>query len=921
MEERNWHALENDLVIHSLRTDRFQGLTGKEVKHRLDTIGFNELIEKPKASVWKMLAEQFEDFMVLVLLGATLVSAFLGEYSDAITIMAIVVTNAILGFVQEFKAEKSMEALKQLTAPTSRVIRGGIEQRISARELVPGDLIILEAGDRLAADGRLVEAINLEVEESALTGESVPVRKNADKLFAPETGLGDRRNMVYVGTSVTRGRGLAAIIATGMSTEMGRIAGMIQEVEEEDTPLQRRLDQLGKYLVWGCLGVCGVVVATGVLRGESVFLMAMSGISLAVAAIPEGLPAIVTVALALGVQRMIKRNAIVRKLPAVETLGCTTVICSDKTGTLTQNEMTVRKIYTSKGVFLLSGRGYDPRGQFFLGEQEFDPRKDKSVHLALTIGTLCNNSTLVQNGVSVTGLWRKMTGRETQQWCINGDPTEGALVVAGAKASLWRDQLEKEQMRIAENPFESDRKRMSVVYKNQAGSKMVYVKGAPDTILDLCSHIYENGKEVPLTAEWRAKIVATNDEMANDALRVLGTAYKRLSDNAADFTCDEIERNLVFVGLAGMIDPPREEVKHAIEVCKCAGIKTAMITGDHKNTALAIAKELNMVDEEGKAITGAELECLSDAELEKISNSILVYARVSPTHKLRIVRALKRAGHIVAMTGDGVNDAPAIKEADIGIAMGKTGTEVTKEASAMVLADDNFATIVAAVEEGRGIYDNIRKFIRYLLACNIGEVLTMFLAALAGLPLPILPIQILWVNLVTDGLPAMALGVEPTDRDIMYRAPRHPQESIFSRGLKNKIIWRGVQIGISTVGIFVATLYLKGDLAFARTMAFTTLVISQLIYVFDCKSETRSIYDTNLFNNIYLVAAVLCSFMMQVCVLYVPFFQSCFNTVPLTVTDWGMVFLVAGWTFIVGYGRRILFGYSPKRVLYNKYNV
>lgn len=910
--EENWHALDKDSVISLLKTDQFAGLSAHEFQSRLAALGYNELVEKQKTPLWKMLLTQFQDFMVLVLLGATLVSAFLGEYSDAVTIMAIVVVNAILGFVQEYRAEKSLEALKQLTAPFSRVIRGGIEQKVPARELVPGDIIVIEAGDRLPADGRLIEAVNLEIEEAALTGESVPVRKTADRVYTWDTGLGDQKNMVFVGTSVTRGRGIAVLTATGMGTEMGRIAGMIQAAEEQDTPLQRRLDQLGKYLVWGCLGVCGVVVLTGIVRGESIFLMAMSGISLAVAAIPEGLPAIVTVALALGVQRMIKRNAIVRKLPAVETLGCTTVICSDKTGTLTQNEMTVRKIFTSAGVVCLSGSGYDPRGQFLRGKQEFNPRGDKALYWTLLIGILCNNSKVAQDGSSLAGLWRKATGKQAPQWSVHGDPTEGALAVAGAKANLWREQLEKEQIRIAENPFESERKCMSVVYKNLAGSKTAYVKGAPDTIVNLCSYLFIGGKEIPLHDQWKEKILAANDEMASEALRVLGMAYKRMPDNRTDFSAEEVERGLTFVGLAGMIDPPREEVKQAIAVCRKAGIKTVMITGDHRNTALAIARELNMAEEAGKALSGAELEQLSDAELGKTIAKVSVFARVSPTHKLRIVRALKQAGHIVAMTGDGVNDAPAVKEADIGIAMGKTGTEVTKEASAMVLADDNFATIVAAVEEGRGIYDNIRKFIRYLLACNIGEVLTMFIATLAGLPIPILPIQILWVNLVTDGLPAMALGVEPIDADIMCRTPRHPRESVFSRGLKRKIIWRGVQIGLSTVGVFLAALYTRDNMDLARTMAFTTLVVSQLMYVFDCKSEIRSIFETNICNNMYLIAAVCCSLSMQLMVIYIPFLQVCFNTVPLDFADWAIVLLVSGWTFITGYARRLLGGHTCK---------
>lgn len=915
--EENWHALDEASVIRLLKTNQFEGLSSREFQNRLAALGYNELAEKQKTPLWRMLLTQFQDFMVLVLLGATLVSAFLGEYSDAVTIMAIVVVNAILGFAQEYRAEKSLEALKQLTAPYSRVIRGGIEQKVPARELVPGDIIVIEAGDRLPADGRLIEAVNLEIEEAALTGESVPVRKVADRVYAWDTGLGDQKNMVFVGTSVTRGRGLAVITATGMGTEMGRIAGMIQGAEEQDTPLQRRLDQLGKYLVWGCLGVCGVVVLTGIFRGESIFLMAMSGISLAVAAIPEGLPAIVTVALALGVQRMIKRNAIVRKLPAVETLGCTTVICSDKTGTLTQNEMTVRKIFTSAGISCLSGSGYDPRGQFLRGEQELNPRGDKALYQTLLIGTLCNNSKVAQDGTSLAGLWRKATGKNTPQWSVHGDPTEGALAVAGAKANLWREQLEKEQVRIAENPFESERKCMSVVYKNLAGSKTAYVKGAPDTIVNLCSYLFIEGKEIPLNDLWKEKILAANDEMASEALRVLGMAYKRMPDNRTDFSAEEVERGLTFVGLAGMIDPPREEVKQAIAVCRRAGIKTVMITGDHKNTALAIARELNMAEEAGKVLSGAELEQLSDAELGKTVDTVSVFARVSPSHKLRIVRALKQAGHIVAMTGDGVNDAPAVKEADIGVAMGKTGTEVTKEASAMVLADDNFATIVAAVEEGRGIYDNIRKFIRYLLACNIGEVLTMFIATLAGLPIPILPIQILWVNLVTDGLPAMALGIEPIDEDIMCRMPRHPRESVFSRGLKRKIIWRGIQIGISTVGVFLVALYMRDNMALARTMAFTTLVVSQLMYVFDCKSEIRSIFETNICNNMYLIAAVCCSLSMQLMVIYIPLLQVCFNTVPLNFADWAIVLLVSGWTFITGYARRLL-GCRTRKMSYMK---
>ncbi|HEY3426942.1 MAG TPA: HAD-IC family P-type ATPase, partial [Negativicutes bacterium] len=791
MEIDKWYARTVEETLAFWQTDQHEGLSSAEAKNRLHKFGYNEIQEKEKMPWWKQFLAQFQDFMVLVLLAATLISAFLGEYADAVTIMAIVILNAILGFIQEYRAEQSMQALKKLSAPTARVFRNGVLQQIPARELVPGDLMVLESGDKLAADGRLLTVQNMEVEEAALTGESLPVRKLADKQYSEDSSLGDRKNMVYTGTSVTRGRGKALVCATGMSTEVGYIAGMIQDTKQESTPLEQRLEYLGRWLVWGCLLICIIMVITGVAKGEPLFLMCMTGISLAVAAIPEGLPAIVTVALALGVQRMIKRNAIVRKLPAVETLGCTTVICSDKTGTLTQNAMTVQKIFTENGIYEITGIGYDIKGDFLFNKQEFDSNKDKSLQDCLKISVLCNNSILKHNNVGITGLWRN----NSKPWSIEGDPTEGSLVVAAAKAGIWRTELEKSQQRIAEIPFESERRRMSVVYQQQ-DSYMLYVKGAPDTILELCRYYNNGSKEMPLTADRLASILAANDQMTSQALRVLAVAYRKISKRQAEQLDESIENELVFAGLLGMIDPPREEVKQALSLCKQAGIKTLMITGDHRNTAVAIAKELQMFKEDANlALTGKELDSLNDRELANMVNKVTVYARVSPAHKLRIVQALKKNGHIVAMTGDGVNDAPAIKEADIGISMGLTGTDVSKEAAAMVLADDNFATIVAAVEEGRGIYDNIRKFIRYLLSCNLGEVLTMFVAALLGLPLPLLPVQVLWVNLVTDGLPAMALGVDPNDHTIMQRPPRNPRESLFSRGLSGKIIWRGLQIG------------------------------------------------------------------------------------------------------------------------------
>lgn len=899
-----WYTRTAQETIDFWRTDQYDGLTSSEVKSRIAEFGYNEMLEKQKTVWWKQFFAQFQDFMVLVLLAATLISAFLGEYADSATILAIVLVNAILGFVQEHRAEKSMEALKTMVAPMAHVIRNGILQKIAAREMVPGDIMVLESGDKIAADARLIDIQSIEADEATLTGESLPVRKVVDKQYGENSSLGDRKNMVYAGTSIIKGRGKAVVCATGMSTEVGLIADMIQDVKQESTPLEQRLESLGRWLVWGCLIICIIVVITGVLKGEPLFLMCMAGISLAVAAIPEGLPAIVTVALALGVQRMIKRNAIIRKLPAVETLGCTTVICSDKTGTLTQNAMTVQKIFVAGSIYQVTGTGFEIKGNFLLNRQEFDPKKDKCLLHCLEIGVLCNNSILKHNNIGITGLWRR---GNSNGWSIEGDPTEGAIVIAAAKANIWRTEIEKKQQRLAEIPFESERCRMSVVYKKD-NKNVIYIKGAPDIILEMCQYYSNNTGEIVLSAAAKAEILAANEKMTDQALRVLAVAYRQITKVEVGQVDENLEKNLVFVGLIGMMDPPRQEVKPAIMLCRQAGIRTIMITGDHRNTAVAIAKELQIFKEDtNQALTGNELDALNDSELNKIINSVTVYARVSPSHKLRIVRALKRQGHIVAMTGDGVNDAPAIKEADIGIAMGATGTDVTKEAASMILADDNFATIVAAVEEGRGIYDNIRKFIRYLLACNLGEVLTMFIATLAGLPLPLLPVQILWVNLVTDGLPAMALGVDPNNHDIMNRPPRHPKESVFSRGLSRKIIARGFQIGISTVLVFAMVYYFKNNLAEARTMAFCTLVFCQMFHVFDCRSEVYNIFEIGILKNKYLIFATGCSVFMQLLVIYHPFMQEIFTTVSLGFMDWLIVLCVSGWTFMISATRHLFF--------------
>jgi ATPase, P-type (transporting), HAD superfamily, subfamily IC len=891
MRQRAWHVLPWLEVAKILEVHPEKGLGFREVKRRLTEFGRNVLTAKKKVNPVFLFLGQFKDFMVLVLLAATVVSGLLGEIADAVTIMAILIINAILGFIQEYRAERSMESLRLLTAPEARVLREGVEERIPAADLVPGDIVILEAGDRIPADIRWIQAMNLSVEESALTGESQAVTKTIAPMQDELTPMADRRNLGYMGTIVVNGKGAGVVIATGMNTEMGVIAEMIQDVQEEETPLQKRLAQLGKWLVIICMVICILVVITGIMRGESFYKMFFAGVSLAVAAIPEGLPAIVTVALAIGVQRMVKKKAIIRKLPAVETLGCATVICSDKTGTLTQNEMTVRQIYSDRRMIGISGYGYDPKGDF----QGADPGKEKDpLRAGLRIAALCNNSTLTKKGVQVSGLFRSAS--KNAPWGIEGDPTEGALLVAAAKAGIWRETLERHEKRIGEIPFDSDRKRMSVVYQTKQGKK-AYVKGAPDIILRLCRRELTSKGLAELTELRKREILQANDIMAGQALRVLALAEKPLS--GVDKLNEHIEEDLTFVGLTGMIDPPRASAGKAIQVCRRAGIKPVMITGDHRLTAEAVARELGIIrpnlsgKNSSEILTGVEIQQMNDEELTQSVMDAAVFARVTPKDKLRIVKAYKKRNQVVAMTGDGVNDAPALKEADIGVAMGKTGTDVTKEASAMILGDDNFATIVTAVEEGRGIYDNIRKFIRYLLSCNLGEVLMMFIAALVGLPLPLLPIQILWMNLVTDGLPAMALGVDQAEPGIMNRPPRTPGESIFARGLIAKIGTLGTIIGLGTLVVFVAALFLGETLQSARTMAFCTIVFFQLIHVFDCRSEERGIFEMGIFSNMYLVAAVAVSTIMQLAVVYIPVLQVIFKTTPLAGWQWGLILSVA----------------------------
>ena len=825
-----------------------RGLTNAEVERKLKEYGPNSIQKKKKISSLKIFLEQFNDFIIWVLIGATILSAFMGEKADAITIIIIVIMNAVLGFIQEYKTEKSLEALKSLAAPTAKTIRDEEVKVVNAEHLVPGDLVILESGDRIPADCMLLEGNNLLVDESLLTGESVGVEKSCE----------GKNNNVYMGTIALRGKGIAKVQSTGMKTEMGKIANMLDNIEAEKSPLKQKLASLGKVMVVICIAICVIVTIMGILRGQDKYEMFLLGVSLAVAAIPEGMAAIVTVALALGVSRMLKRNALVRKLPAVETLGCTSIICSDKTGTLTQNNMTVETLYYNATMYNMN---------------EVQNIKHDLIKKAFVY---CNDC----------GYDYKQKSFEK---VVLGDPTETALIKAFFNEGKSIKAFSEKAKRIHEVPFDSNRKMMAVIMEEE-GKKRCYVKGAPERIIDRCKYILVNDRVMEFNSEIRRKVLKEVENMSYNALRCIAAAYK--DDNVVKGS--GLEENLIFIGVAGMKDPARPEAKDAVLKCKMAGIRPVMITGDHKNTAFAIAKELGICKSEEEVMVGEDIDNLSDKELISRIEKLSVFARVSPKHKLRIVQAFKKKNNIVAMTGDGVNDAPAVKEADIGVSMGISGTDVTKEASSMILLDDNFATIVSAVEEGRVIYDNIRKFIRYLLSCNLGEVLTMFLASLFYLDTPLLPIQILFVNLATDGLPAIALGVDPADKDIMLRKPRHKGESVFARGLKEKIMLRGSLIGVCTVLAFLVGKYYGMGLEACRTLALGTLVMSQLLHVFECRSENHSIFEIKLFTNMYLVGAVIVSITMLLSIIYVPFFQGVFHTVPLNLAQWTIILFFSG---------------------------
>ena len=883
----DWYKLSKDELSSQLETDPEKGLTNEEVRARLEKYGHNELQEEEGKSFLTKLKEQFADFLILILIGAALVSFFVGERTDAVVILAIVVINALLGIYQEGKAEKALEALKQMASPTAKVIRNGHIEVVPSKRLVPGDIVILEAGDIVASDLRLLESSNLQIEEASLTGESVPVDKDSDFITQEDVSLGDRHNMAYMSTIATYGRAKGVVVETGHGTEIGKIATAIQSYDDEATPLQNQLNQLGKFLGITTIFICIMVFVVGLFQGREVLEMFMVAISLAVAAIPEGLPAIVTIVLSLGMNKMVKRNAIVKKLLAVETLGSTTVICSDKTGTLTQNEMTAVKVYADGKIFDVSGGGYEPVGEFKENGQTVDLHSIGDLETLLSIGVLANDASL---------------DKDAEGYKIIGDPTEGALVTLAAKANLLKDEMNTSYPRIEEIPFDSARKMMSTIHENYIPGKLVsFTKGAPDIVIDRCSHISMGGKVIPFTDELKEEVLKINSMFSRDALRVLASAYKEYSELPSDISPDTIETGMTFVGLTGMIDPPRPEAKEAIKLCKKAGIDTIMITGDYKETAFAIAKDLGMAEHEDQAMMGAELDKLSDEELREVVKNIKVFARVSPDHKVRIVSALKANGEITAMTGDGVNDALALKKADIGVSMGITGTDVAKNTAELILTDDNFASIVSAVEEGRIIYDNIKKFVFFLLSCNIGEIIIVFVSILMNLPVPFIPIQLLWLNLVTDSFPALALGVESGDPDIMDRQPRDPKASILDRPMLIGVLVQSLAIGLSSLLAYTTALRIYPDnLALARTITFATLISAELLRAHSSRSQRHSLFKIGFFTNRTMILGTSFSFLLMLIVLYVPFIQPIFDTVTMGFEHWRIVVLYAFIPLVVG---------------------
>ncbi|MCY0868331.1 MAG: cation-translocating P-type ATPase [Desulfurococcus sp.] len=882
-EDVKWHSLELSEVFEKLKTEP-KGLSSEEAARRLGEYGFNEIVVEEKVSPWMLLLGQFKSPLIILLLFATGLSMVIGELIDAIVIIAIVIASAVLGFYQEYRAERALEALKKMTAPVARVLRDGKITVVKAREVVPGDILLLEAGDRVAADARLIESVSLKVDESSLTGESYSVEKIVGKL-PPETPLADRVNMVFAGTVVTYGKGKAVVVATGARTELGKIAEEIRGAEEKKTPLELRMEQIGKLLAVLSLSVAAIVASIGVfVWGYDPFDMVFWAISLAVAAVPEALPAVVTSTLAIGMYRMAKRNAIVTRLPAVETLGSATYICSDKTGTMTKGEMTARKIYVSGRILEVTGSGYEPSGEILDGERRVDIAGFKELELLLLAGVLNNDARIVV---------------ENNRRMIIGDTTEGALLVLAEKAGLDVERIREAYPRVGEVPFSSERKRMSTYHKMPSGEYYIFVKGAPEIILGFSKYVMRNGVIEELTESSKAEIARVNEELASQGYRNLAIAFRRVSAEEASSPSEAHENNLVFLGLVGLMDPPRPEVKEAIKECKKAGISVAMITGDHKLTAVAIARELGLYNEGDEVLTGAELESMSFEELVEKAENIRVYARVSPEHKLKIVKALKKKGHVVAMTGDGVNDAPALKAADIGVAMGITGTEVAKEAADMILADDNFATIVAAVREGRVIFENIRKYLAYLLSCNIAEIVVPLLAAFLKLPLPFYAIHYLWINLVTDGLPALALGVDPAEPDIMERPPRRLDSPVFSkREVFMYLVFLPLLLSVLLTTSFHFSLNVMGENeAEARATVFTSIIVTELLIALSARSLRHPAVKVGIFKNKYLTLSVVASLILQLIILYTPQLASLFKIAPPILSDWLIASTVALITF------------------------
>ncbi|NQT61145.1 MAG: cation-translocating P-type ATPase [Bacteroidetes bacterium] len=878
---KNYYSMTEKQTIDDLSTSQTDGLSQDNIHQRTTQYGLNTLLKKKAHGLPYKIAAQFKDFLIIILIAAAVISILAGEIADGVIIAAIVLINGMLGFIQEYRADKALDTLKKMASPFASVLRDGIIEQIKSEVLVPGDIVILVTGSSVPADLRLIETINLQIQESALTGESTPVEKDSSIKFIEQTGVADRKNCAFMGTLVTYGRGTGVVTGTGMNTEIGSIAGMLSEAPDEQTPLQKKLASLGKLLGILCLAICIIIAIMGIIRGEDLFEVFMTAVSLAVAAIPEGLPAVVTVILALGMQQMVKKNAIIKRLGAVETLGGTTVICSDKTGTLTRNEMTVTKIYTNNSSITVTGKGYEPEGYFIRDDQPETPYTSSTLEKLILAGVLCNDADYNPEEKSITG-----------------DPTEGCLTVLGYKYGIPRNAAAKRHPRIAELPFDSVRKLMSTLHCSDEISEM-YTKGAPDMLLPRCTHIEIDGKVKPLTDSGRKQLSEVHEKLSAEALRVLGIAYTTPDITKKTISPDD-EQELILLGFTGAIDPPREEAKKAIGICRKAGIRIIMITGDHKTTASAIGRKLGIITSDEMALSGIELDQLDDKALLQKIPTIGIFARVSPSHKVRIISALRQHGKITAMTGDGVNDAPALKQADIGIAMGITGTDAAKEAADMILTDDNFSSIVSAVEQGRIIYSNIRKFVGFLLSCNIGEIILIFFSMLAGWPIPLLPIQLLWVNVMTDSFPAFALGLEKGDAHIMFEQPRNPSSPIIDKKMALSITIQSIALAASCLIAFQTALTRSGSVDTARTVCFTVLIIGELLRAYSARSEIRGVLRIGVFGNKFLNISTVIGIALLICMLFIPGIRDVFKLAQLSMNyilisaAFGIIPLISG---------------------------